>query len=868
MLNRFALTVFVLVALGSPAGAQPDGNPFMIDTSLVYVPANGLQYLARMAYGGTNYLAVWTDKRDGVDIYGTRVSPDGTVLDPGGIAIATIDDWESYPDVAFDGTNWLVVWEAGCHSEYSIYGARVNPDGTVLDDTGFVISAADERQFKPAVGFDGTNYLVAWTDTRNSSTDDDIYGARVTPSGQVLDTDGIAIRVADEDQGEVDVAGNGTNCLVVWQHEDPNEFQADVRGARVSPAGTVLDPGGFDISADTFWQKEPSLVSDGSDWFVVWADGRVVGLYDFRGARVNASGTVLDPDGILISPDTVSQVAPAIGFDGTNYFVAWEDNRGEFPYNGDVVGTRVSTTGTVLDPDGIVVSHQYNDEHDPAVGGGGGNFLVAWTDNRDPESDIYGTRVTGAGQVEDPDGLGLSFAGDYRDGPAVAYGEGQWLAAWGDYRSDRWGDLYGARVTTWDTVRDESGFAISTALGHQLFPAAAWGTSSWLVVWSDGRASPSEFDIYCSRVSASGQVLDPAGIQLCAATNYQYFPDVAFDGTNWLVVWEDLREGYDDVDIWGARVTQDGTVLDPGGVNITNDPTDKGGPALCFDGTNYLLAWNDEMGGSYDRVYAIRLSPDMTALDTAINVSGSSRQAYPDIAHDGTNWLVAWQDRRSNQFNVKAARVGPDGAVLDSTPIAVSTADGEQGVPDVTFDGFNWLVVWDHYLPYQQQQSDIWGARVTPDGQVLDSVLVMSVPGAQTAPKVADNGGFVTLMVYQDATAEYGGRTYNTRRTWGMFRPYPGVAEGQAPGVMEPALEARPNPFTRSTVLRLPGATDDIAIRIHDASGRLVRTLQTTRGSAIWDGRDESGYVLANGVYFCRMRAEGYPADARVILSR
>ena len=137
-----------------------------------------------VAFDGTNYLVVWTDYRQGAPkVYGARVSPGGTVLGQDGFAISAAGG--SGPAVAFDGTNYLVVWS----DQGSIVGARVDPGGAVLDPGGIPISTGLGVESYPTLAFDGTNYLVAW------SNGSGVYGARVSPSGTVLDPAGIEIAV-------------------------------------------------------------------------------------------------------------------------------------------------------------------------------------------------------------------------------------------------------------------------------------------------------------------------------------------------------------------------------------------------------------------------------------------------------------------------------------------------------------------------------------------------------------------------------------------------------------------------------------------------------------------------------------------------
>jgi hypothetical protein len=141
--------------------------------------------------------------------------------------------------VAFDGTNYFAVWNDRRNGNYDIYGARVGPSGVVLDSGGIPVSRAPGDQAEPAVAFDGANYLVTWRDSRSSRPG--AYCARVTPSGVVLDTDGIYVATSfvGGGTGGMSVVFDGADYFMTWPR--PGGREGMVAGAVISSSGAVLD---------------------------------------------------------------------------------------------------------------------------------------------------------------------------------------------------------------------------------------------------------------------------------------------------------------------------------------------------------------------------------------------------------------------------------------------------------------------------------------------------------------------------------------------------------------------------------------------------------------------------------------------------
>ena len=82
-----------------------------------------------------------------------------------------------------------------------------------------VVSDAPFDQTKPAIAFDGENFLAVWQDTRDIPTDTsaNIYACRLTPSLDVLDSAGILVAGTREEDYAPAIAWGGSDYLIAWQ---------------------------------------------------------------------------------------------------------------------------------------------------------------------------------------------------------------------------------------------------------------------------------------------------------------------------------------------------------------------------------------------------------------------------------------------------------------------------------------------------------------------------------------------------------------------------------------------------------------------------------------------------------------------------
>ncbi|MGH8103927.1 MAG: hypothetical protein ACREJQ_05335, partial [bacterium] len=346
----------------------------------------------------------------------------------------------------------------------------------------------------------GGKYLVVWQEDRGA-TAEDILGVFVSPEG-FLTGSPFVICNCNGTQQFARVVYNGADLfLVVWEDQRNGSLNPTIFGARVT-AGTqqVLDPDGFLVPQNTSNKAQiPEVGSINGDFLAIWKDTRLgqAGIY---GARITPAKTITGDLPLVTGGNTRQR--PSLTSSGTQYLLLWDEIGAQ---DSDVFGLRVSAAGS---PTGspFVISDAAGTQQRPSGASDGTNFLVAWEDDRSGNFEIYGSRVSSSGSVLDSSGVPISTVSSLKVLTDVAFGSGKYFAVWSDTRNDPFfvtTDIYGAFI---DSTSGAPGpdFAVGASPQRQSYGRSTFDEDAFLTVWIDNRNSGSlaDFDIF-------GHIIEP-----------------------------------------------------------------------------------------------------------------------------------------------------------------------------------------------------------------------------------------------------------------------------------------------------------------------------------------------------------------------
>jgi MYXO-CTERM domain-containing protein len=585
-----------------------------------------------VAFGAGGYLVAWEDGYS-YDIYFRRLGGDGKPLGTATRANANDLYDEHDASVAFDGTNFVVTFRT---SRNQILAARFSPTGAQLDATPKVIvdvpASSSDYPVGPRLAFDGTNYQLVWYTSGYTK----LLGVRFTPALAVVAGSMATISPAGV-YNAISPAlafGNGQHLLAWLEKATSADANYAVRAARLDPTGTLGAP--VTVLPATVGLATPAVAFDGSSWLVAWVEStgsfpNVVA--NVRAARVDAAGALVDTTPTLVSNAPGSKYNPGAGCGGGTCLTAWSDGR---TYLGGVYGARIAG-GATADPNGIRIAYANNQEIGETIASNGAGYLVVWVDSRDGGRDIYSARVDATGTTLDVPARRVSAVAVVQQGEPAAASDGtNYLVLW-DNGTGKPTNL-GVSV-----VDGATGAATPPQLFpvDAYKPAVAFAGSQYLGLWSARDGTGSNLYVYGSRFDRQGSMIDttPFPVMSTGSTT-SYNVKVATDGTDFLAVWQassTIMAARIDKD--GKVLDNPPLTVRPSDVTVSQRT-----PTVAFDGASYLVMWSDTgfnvRGAHVGRDGSL---PDAMSLPILVS-SGSNAPLYdaPALAFDGTNFVLAY----------------------------------------------------------------------------------------------------------------------------------------------------------------------------------------------------------------------------------
>jgi len=764
MASRTIRTLLALTSLvfAGRAQSQPTlSSPVLLPGDVASAQAAGRQETAQISRGASGYLVVWSDNRSSLigtgtsgpyfgeglgtmnDIYAARLDAAGNLVDTTPIVISQALYNQTLPQVGWNGQSWLVVWmteREGDRYFNDVVGVRVSTAGTVLDAAPIVINPAGTsiNTYSPwNVGSDGTNWVVAWRDLDASGAIFTVDAARVAPSGVVLDPAGKRLRQDTWNSAAVDasLAFAGDEFLMTWLELDSGTGSWVVRGQRLTPA---LDPIGAVFKINLYAPTKPvrpAVGTDGSGFLVTWSEERYDGWSQLFGSRVSHTGLVLDPGGIPITTAAgYTLFDPTVVWDGTRYLVVYntQKNFGD----DDVYVTRVASDGRVLDAQGIAVRTGTGTQDRPhATRGIAGGVQIVWGDGSFA-GDVQAAAVSSAG-VAGPV-IDVSRGAPRQSLPRIASSGSGYLVA---FRSEVSAEsrILAQRLDARGTPIDPEPVLVASGVGRTN-PAVAWNGSSYLVVWEN--ASEGRGQIYGRRLSASGTLLDPAPRPVMPGR----MPDVAGLGSTFLIVAADADYDPHFRYTFAVRMDASGNVLGaPARIGANFDVW----PRVVAFGSRWLAVWEQNVthDNTQSSIVGAFVGTDGVSQGR-FTISDGGYDDRPHLAVGGDKALIAWEEG-----NIFGRRIGVDGTLFDApSGLVISGAPEKQFRASVAWDGSRWIVAYlDHRNdPYpSQERGDIFATRVRADGSIEDpdGFPVADSAAPEETPAVAAADAF-SLFTY------------------------------------------------------------------------------------------------------------------------
>ncbi len=440
-------------------------------------------------------------------------------------------------------------------------------------------------------------------------------------------------------------------------------------------------------------QNLPEITSDGHGGaIIVWRDYRSGNDWDIYAQRINAHGIVMwANNGIVVCNEGGSQFSPSIDADGSGgALISWTDERNSGTYT-DIYAQKINANGVAqwtANGVGVGVKNGETYYSSQIVSDGSGGAIVVWYQ----ESGILVAQRVNASGVAQWGSNGIFICDKSKTPPnfgVVSDGNGGVVIAWSDVRNTN-SDIYAQRLDINGNKKwTASGVIICNASGDQAeVTITPDGNSGAYIAWSDNRGS--DQDIYAQYINGNGVVQWTAnGVAVCTGNDTQLRPAIGDDGNGGMVIcWTDYRNPAH-TRIYAQRLNYSGVAQwSANGIAISGASVDADYPKMIMDGSgNAIILYNinEEIGGLINtNIYAQKVDDNGNFLWTSGGIAvnrGTNLQEFAVVIVDDNagGAVVAWHDSRSGQDDIYAQRVYENGTIYgaQANEVIINEYDGD-----------------------------------------------------------------------------------------------------------------------------------------------------------------------------------------------
>lgn len=184
-----------------------------------------------------------------------------------------------------------------------------------------------------------------------------------------------------------------------------------------------------------------------------------------------------------------------------------------------------------------------------------------------------------------------------------------------------------------------------------------WTGDRYGMAWNDRRNG--NYEIFFNQLQPDGTKLYQ-DIQITDAYGFSLYPQIAFNGVYFLIVWEDDREGV--FGVYAQRVDLAGNLV--GGNERLSDLYGESEAPTIAVGTHGLgVAWNYTDGLDLHAVQFQLLDPEFNAMAKPLTLTTSLSGKYPNVVWNKQSYVVAWFDPDEYPYAIYGSVITETGQV-------------------------------------------------------------------------------------------------------------------------------------------------------------------------------------------------------------